>query len=75
MPATNHELYITYVTPQAGRDPLSDLPDQLSGLIATAQQFLNTAVTRQPHHIKALGEVSSEADGASDPRHDHCEAG
>jgi diguanylate cyclase len=67
-PAINHELYITYVTPQSGVDPLSDLPDQLSGLIATAQQFLNTAVTDNQTHIKALGEVSSEAAGSSDPR-------
>ena len=74
-PAINHELYITYVTPHSGRDPLSDLPDQLSGLIATAQQFLNTAVTDNQTHIKALGEVSSEAAAASDPRTDHCETG
>ena len=67
-PAINHELYITYVTPHSGSDPLGDLPDQLSGLIATAQQFLNTAVTDNQTHIKALGEVSSEAAGTSDPR-------
>src|SRR4030095_4028659 len=66
-PAINHELYITYVMPQSGSDPLSDLPDQLSGLIATAQQFLNTAVSDNQTHIKALGEVSSEA-ATSDPR-------
>jgi diguanylate cyclase len=60
-PAINHELYITYVTPQSGVDPLSDLPDQLSGLIATA-------VTDHQTHIKALGEVSTEAAGSSDPR-------
>ena len=40
----------------------------MSGLIATAQQFLNTAVTDNQTHIKALGEVSSEAAGTSDPR-------
>ena len=67
-PAINHELYITYVTPQSGSDPLGDLPDQLSGLIATAQQFLNTAVTDNQTHIKALGEVSSEAAVGTDPR-------
>ena len=67
-PAINHELYITYVTPQSSPDPLGDLPEQLSGLIATAQQFLNTAVSDNQTHIKALGEVSSEADGTSDPR-------
>jgi diguanylate cyclase len=65
--ATNHELYITYVAPQSGGDPLGDLPEQLSGLIATAQQFLNTAVSDNQNHIKALGEVSEAAAG-SDPR-------
>ena len=55
------------MTPQSGRDPLGDLPDQLSGLIATAQQFLNTAVTDNQTHIKALGEVSSEAAGPAIP--------
>jgi diguanylate cyclase len=65
--ATNHELYITYVAPQSGVDPLGDLPEQLSGLIATAQQFLNTAVSDNQSHIKALGEVS-EAAASSDPR-------
>lgn len=65
--ATNHELYITYVAPQSTADPLSELPEQLSGLIATAQQFLNTAVDDNRSHIKALGEVS-EAAASSDPR-------
>jgi diguanylate cyclase len=67
--ATNHELYITYIAPQqTGRDPLSDLPDQLGGLIDSAQQFLNTAVSDNQTHIKALGEVSSEAALTTDPR-------
>jgi diguanylate cyclase len=65
--ATNHELYVTYVA-QAGADPFGDLPDQLGGLIETAQQFLNTAVTDNRSHIEALGEVSSEAAGTGDPR-------
>lgn len=65
--ATNHELYITYIAPQSAADPLGDLPEQLSGLIATAQQFLNTAVDDNRSHIKALGEVS-EAAASSDPR-------
>ena len=66
--ATNAELYLTYIAPsQTGRDPLSDLPDQLGSLIDSAQQFLNTAVSDNQTHIKALGEVSSEA-ATSDPR-------
>jgi diguanylate cyclase len=66
--AINHELYITYIAPQGVPDPLRDLPEQLSGLIATAQQFLNTAVTDNRSQIKALGEVSSEAATSADPK-------
>jgi diguanylate cyclase len=67
-PAINHELYITYVSPQSAPNPLRDLPEQLSGLIASAQQFLNTAVTDNRTQIKALGEVSSQAATSADPK-------
>ena len=67
-PAINHELYITYVSPQSAPDPLRDLPEQLSGLIACAEQFLNTAVTDNRTQIKALGEVSSQAATSADPK-------
>ena len=69
-PATNHELYTTYVAPKSGPgpDPLHDLPEQLNGLIASARQFLNTAVTDNRTHIKALGAVTSRVEAAGDPR-------
>lgn len=66
--ATNHELYVTYVAPQSAPDPMSAIPEQLSGLIASAQQFLNVAVTDNRTQIKALGEVSSQVDTTADPR-------
>jgi diguanylate cyclase len=66
--ATNHELYITYVAPQSAPDPMSAIPEQLSGLIATAQQFLNVAVTDNRTQMKALGEVSSQVETTGDPR-------
>ncbi len=65
--ATNHELFITYITPHSAPNPLAGLPEQLSGLIACAQQFLNTAVTDNRTHIEALGEVSSQAATSADP--------
>src|SRR5262249_20138527 len=65
-PAINHELYITYIAPQSAPDPLRDLPEQLGGLIATAQQFLNTAVTDNRTQIKALGEVTTAAQTSTD---------
>lgn len=66
--ATNHELYITYVAPQSAPDPMAAIPEQLSGLIACAQQFLNVAVTDNRTQIKALGEVSSQVESSTDPR-------
>lgn len=67
-PATNHELFVTYIAPYSAPDPLRDLPRQLSGLVASAQQFLNDAVTDNRMHIKALGQVSSEVEASGDPR-------
>ena len=66
--ATNHELFITYITPHSAPNPLAGLPEQLSGLIACAQKFLNTAVTDNRTQIKALGEVSSQAATSADPK-------
>jgi len=66
--ATNHELYLTYIGHQTAPDPLRDLPEQLSSLIACAQKFLNTAVTDNRTHMEALGEVSSQAATSADPR-------
>jgi diguanylate cyclase len=66
--ATNHELYITYVAPQSAPDPMAAIPEQLSGLIASAQQFLTVAVTDNRTQIKALGEVSSQVETSTDPR-------
>jgi diguanylate cyclase len=65
----NHDLYVTYVGPQSvAADPLRDLPEQLGGLIASAQQFLNTAVSDNRSHMEVLGEVSSQAATSADPR-------
>ena len=66
--ATNHELFITYITPHSAPNPLAGLPEQLSGLIACAQKFLNTAVTDNRTQIEALGEVSSQAATSADPK-------
>jgi diguanylate cyclase len=66
--ATNHELFITYITPHSAPNPLAGLPEQLSGLIDCAQKFLNTAVTDNRTQIEALGEVSSQAATSADPK-------
>jgi diguanylate cyclase len=66
--AINHELYITYVAPQSAPQRLRDLPEQLSGVITSAQQFLNVAVTDNRTQMKALGEVCSQVETSADPR-------
>ena len=66
-PAINHELYVTYVRPQSGTVAPPDFPEQLRGVIASARQFLSAAITDNRTQIEALGEVSSQVEGASDP--------
>jgi len=67
-PTTNHELFVTYIAPYSAPDPLRDLPQQLGGLVTSAQRFLNAAVTDNRTHIEALGQVSSQVEASSHPR-------
>jgi diguanylate cyclase len=64
----NHELYVTYVNPQSGASTAGDFPEQLRGVISSAQQFLTAAISDNRTQIDALGEVSSQVEATSDPR-------
>jgi diguanylate cyclase len=64
----NHELYVTYIDAQSGPSTTGDFPEQLRGVIAGAKQFLATAISDNRTQIEALGEVSSQVRGTSDPR-------
>lgn len=64
--AVNRDLYITYVNPHSSTS--GDFPEQLRGVIASAQEFLSTAISDNRTQIESLGEVKSECQGAVDPR-------
>ena len=64
----NHELYVTYVNPQSDVGATGDFPEQLRGVIASAKQFLATAISNNRIQIDALGAVSSQCQATSDPR-------
>ena len=64
----NHELYMTFVSPQSDVAATGDFPDQLRGVITSAKQFLATAISDNRIQIEALGEVSSQFHATSDPR-------
>ena len=67
-PSVNHELYVTYVNPQSDAGASGDFPEQLRGVIASANQFLATAISDNRTQIETLGEVSKQCHAASDPR-------
>jgi len=64
-PATNHDLYQTYIDPRPSE---GELPEQLREVISSARQFLDTAIADNRYHIEALGEVSSQVTSNGDPR-------
>lgn len=64
--AINRDLYLTYVNPHSSTS--GDFPEQLHGVIASAQEFLSTAISDNREQMENLGEVKSECQAAVDPR-------
>ena len=64
--SVNRELYTTFVNPQSADDV--DFPEQLQAVIASAREFVATAISDNRSHIETLGEVASQAQTNSDPR-------
>jgi diguanylate cyclase len=64
--AINRDLYLTYVNPHSSTS--GDFPEQLHGVIASAQEFLTTAISDNREQLENLGEVKSECQTAVDPR-------
>jgi diguanylate cyclase len=62
----NRDLYVTYVNPHSSSS--GDFPEQLRGVIASAQEFLATAISDNRAQMENLGEVKSECRTAIDPR-------
>lgn len=64
----NRDLYVTYVRPQSDPATSEDFPEQLRSVIASAREFLTTAISDNRSQMENLGEVSSECQAAADPR-------
>jgi diguanylate cyclase len=64
----NRDLYVTYVKPHSDPGLSEDFPEQVHGVIASAQDFLATAISDNRSQMETLGEVKSECQAAADPR-------
>lgn len=64
----NRDLYVTYIDPNSDLCTSEDFPEQLRGVIASAQNFLATAISDNRSQMASLGEVTSECQSAADPR-------
>jgi diguanylate cyclase len=64
----NRDLYVTYVKPHSDPALTEDFPEQVHGVIASAQEFLASAISDNRSQMESLGEVSSECRVAADPR-------
>ena len=66
--AVNRDLYVTYVNPRSENAVVEGFPEQLRGVISSAKEFLETAISDNRTQIEMLGEVSLQFQEASDPR-------
>jgi diguanylate cyclase len=68
-PATNRDLYTTYVGSKGTDDAAAhQVSQQLHGVLASAQQFLNAAIADNRTHIEAISEVADRSEAGVDPR-------
>ncbi|HLI99105.1 MAG TPA: GGDEF domain-containing protein [Bradyrhizobium sp.] len=64
----NRDLYVTYINPHPDRGTSENFPEQLRAVIASAKEFLATAISDNRTQIETLGEVSSQCRPTADPR-------
>jgi len=64
----NRDLYVTYINPHSDLSTSEDFPEQLRGVIASAQEFLTTAISDNRSQMENLGEATSECQTTADPR-------
>jgi len=68
-PATNRDLYTTYVGSKGTDDAVAhQVSQQLHSVLASAQQFLNTAIADNRTQIEAISEVAGRSEAGVDPR-------
>ena len=67
--ATNRDLYTTYVGSKGTDEAAAyQVSQQLHAVLASAQQFLNTAIADNRTQIEAISEVADRSEAGVDPR-------
>lgn len=67
--ATNHDLYTTYVGSKGTDEAVAHrVSQQLHGVMASARQFLSTAIDDNRSHIKAISEAADRSEAGVDSR-------
>ncbi|MGH6737819.1 MAG: GGDEF domain-containing protein [Bradyrhizobium sp.] len=68
-PATNRDLYTTYVGSKGTDEAVAHhVSQQLHSVLASAQQFLNTAIADNRTQIDAISQVADRSEAGVDPR-------
>src|SRR5882724_1070073 len=67
--ATNRDLFATYVGPWAADDAVAyDVSRQLYSVMASAKQFLTTAIADNRSQIRAINDVADRSEAGADPK-------
>ncbi|MGH9693794.1 MAG: GGDEF domain-containing protein, partial [Bryobacteraceae bacterium] len=67
-PATNRELFSTYLASNSASAAVSDVPEKLKSVMAEAQRFVAQAIADNHTQIRAIGDVAERAESGIDPR-------
>jgi diguanylate cyclase len=67
--ATNHDLFTTYIGTQGADEAAAhDVSEQLHSVMASAKQFLTTAIADNRSQIRAMGDVADRSEAGVDPK-------
>ncbi|MBI5322696.1 GGDEF domain-containing protein [Bradyrhizobium sp.] len=67
--STNRDLYTTYVGSRGTDEAVAhQVSQQLHTVLASAKQFLSTAITDNRTHMQAISEVADRTEAGADPR-------
>jgi diguanylate cyclase len=65
---TNRELFSTYLAPSSSSNIAGDIPEQLKSVMTEAKRFVTAAIADNRTQIRAIGEVTEQAESNIDPR-------
>lgn len=65
---TNRELFSTYLAPSSASKIIGDIPEQLKSVMTEAKRFVTVAIADNRTQIRAIGEVTEQAENGIDPR-------